>query len=112
MICKLCGGTGVPTQRAIAEEPCMDCGGTGHRSTTTGPGKPIDHTRRIRDWEVTLFIEETEGVEATQPWYQPGDIKDLLQHAFHKAGRMRDLRIKHIHVDPPKEPHYEQEEAF
>lgn len=69
--------------------------------------------RKKKDWEVILFIEETEGGETTnRPWYLKEDIKQLIEHSLHKAGNMRDLKVSRILVDPEKEPYYETEDIF
>lgn len=70
-------------------------------------------TRWKREWEVTLFIKETEGDEtSTQPWYNPIDIKQLLELSLRTGAKMRDLEVFQIHVDSPKECYIEDEVPF
>lgn len=63
--------------------------------------------RRKQDWEVTLFITETEGDETTtQPWYSPQDISNLLRDALLKAGKMRDFKVESFYSTAVGDPYY------
>ncbi len=63
--------------------------------------------RRKQDWEVTLFITETEGDETTtRPWYVSQDVTNLIRDALNKAGMMRDLKVEKYCAISVRDPYY------
>lgn len=61
-----------------------------------------------QDWTVTIILNETEGDEtSTRPWYESGDIVELIRGALVRNGKMRDLEVQTVLARPDETRYYQ-----